>query len=300
MFSAQYNGSSRNWRSVLWWLPSFEDLRRSNPTAAIAAVVGMAAVVLTFLSLPRHASIEGGRGHADDLGSEDNMLKGFLDMRKELTRRSFHLARDIASVAKVVKQKVDARRATAEVADDDWIKQEIVRQCKLAERMQILEKEVMSEQGVSQEDMIMATHRFRDHKQAAAYEQCIQAMLNDALGGLEPILTEVDACISLSDDNLTQLQTELHEQTLQKAQEQLRLARDVAAGAPLPNELLGQVAALSLQDAEKELFERHRLGKGGEHFLSEKARRCRSPKFAAQMNKLDAKHRKAMIAELSP
>merc|ERR1719356_2328530 len=75
-----------------------------------------------------------------------------LRVLAELSRRYYHLMRNLASVAETARSRIDAKRQEGAIdsVDDEWITKEIIRQCQLTETMNAIQKQVLIEEGCTE------------------------------------------------------------------------------------------------------------------------------------------------------
>lgn len=292
MFSSSYDARAASgpslWEQLLQRCFSFSRYPRhfSREFAYwTAATVGVLALFLgnMYLSWNQQALPDSIRDSA-----EGEILLRVFD---EMSRRFYHIMRDVSNVAQTARRNIKEAKGTAE-ADDEWIKQEICRVCQVAEKMQAVEQAVLLQEGWTAAALADARTRFRDNVEVRTFLEGTQKMLADALSGVEPILPGFQIPSDLTDDVLVEYRCEIQQHELEKARE---FALKIK-GLPPTLELGHGIASLA-QKAEREIFEKHCdvLGKGGEVYLSAICLRRNSSVFAQRLDRLEDEHKQAMI-----
>jgi len=208
----------------------------------------------------------------------------------ELTRRFFHVARELAVVARDIRERL--RKAGQEIHDEQAFRAQLAQECEVAARFEKIRKEVLAERGLSEESITRVSEEGADV--VRAHRQAVGNMLEEALGGLAPMMPGVQIPAELSENALLQI----HEEMLRLKVAKAKHLAGATQGKKYSPEELGRAAALMSQAAEAEVLEARceALGRDGEVYHTAMARHSRDPAFRQRMSQLDADHRRALIA----
>lgn len=263
------------------------DSRRRDPTvppwALAAALAGGAGAVALFLAYRRRSMLgvgpSGGSGGAMD---RDKLVA----ILRELARQFFHVCRDVAAIAKSVRGKVEA--SNIEITDEK-LREQLVRQCKVFERLRDIQAEVASKFGCTPEDMeAMQRHAAHD-AEVRAYADGFKVMLNEALGGEAPVLPNVQIPAVLTEEKALQIHAEVHTLEAKRVTERLSAGKYSLAE-------LGEVLGLAHRDAWEQAFANNAaLGVEPEVYHSAVAIYTRSEDFEKELKKLDDAHQQKMV-----
>lgn len=278
-------------------LPGLGWLGLRKSTAALLATAFLAAASALALWLAGGASkledarqgspAKGGSKGATTAAGTDEQLATVLH---ELTRRFFHVARELAVVARDIRERL--RKAGQEIPDEQAFRAQLAQECEVAGRFEKIRKEVLAERGLSEESITRVSEEGADV--VRAHRQAVGNMLEDALGGLAPMMPGVQIPTELSEKALLQI----HEEMLQLKVSKAKHLAGVTQGKRYSPEELGRAAALMSQASEAEVLEARSdtLGKDGEVYHTAMARHSRDPAFRQRMSQLDAEHRRALVA----
>lgn len=208
----------------------------------------------------------------------------------ELMRRFFHITREVAIVARDLRERIKA--GGHEITDDAALQGEIARQCQVAMRFAKIREDILTERGISEDAMARLSEA--DAKTLEGHAEGVGKMLTEALQGTPPSLPGLQIPAELTEKRLLEVRAEMMRLKLQKVG-QLAAATQ---GKRYSAEELGRAAAAISQAAEEEIFEaRHELlGKEGEIYHSAVALCQKSASFARRVTELDAEHRRALVA----
>lgn len=214
-----------------------------------------------------------------------------LDQRKlfkELTRRCFRVAREVASISRDVRNKLAGSKQSV---PDDVLRSELARQCQVDERLHALMAELLQEYNVSQEDFarLLAV----DATAADQHREEVDKMMQEALGGNLPVLPGLDIPAELDQERVLKL----YGDTLSLKLEKVRQLASVTKGKCFSTSELGKAATLISHEAEVEVFAKNEAlcGQDGVAFHSAMATFARSATFSAKMAKMDVSHRKKIV-----
>lgn len=159
-------------------------MRLAGENRGIVLTVSAAAVV-TVTS----AAIILRRRHLKRRSKEDAVLrKRYLPALQELTRKFFHVSRDVAEVAKRVRKNVQEKGLEEQVTDLA-LRQQLKAQCKILEKLEEAQEQVAKAHKCSTEDLRSAQDQLqRRDPEVRAIAESFQVMLDDALSGEEPIM----------------------------------------------------------------------------------------------------------------
>jgi len=278
-------------------LPGLGWLGLRKSTAALLATAFLAAASALALWLAGGASKleDASQGGPAKQGSKrvtaapgiDEQLAAVLH---ELTRRFFHVARELAVVARDIRERL--RKAGQEIRDEQAFRAQLALECEVAGRFEKIRKEVLAERGLSEESITRVSEEGADL--VRAHRQAVGNMLEDALGGLAPMMPGVQIPTDLSEKALLQI----HEDMLQLKVAKAKHLAKATQGKRYSPEELGRAAALMSQASEAEVLEARSdaLGKDDEVYHTTMAHHSRDPAFRQRMSQLDAEHRRALVA----
>lgn len=278
-------------------VPGFGWLGLRKSSAALLATAFLAAASALALWLAGGASKledakQGGptkenpKGGTAALGTDEQLAA----VLHELTRRFFHVARELAIVARDIRERL--RKVGQEVQDEQAFRSQLALECGVAQRFEKIRKEVLAERGLTEESITRVSEEGADV--VRAHRQAVQSMLEDALGGLAPMMPGVQIPTELSEKALLLI----HEEMLRLKVDKARHLARATQGKRYSPEDLGRAAAMMSQAAEAEVLEARSdtLGKDGEVYHTAMARHSRDPSFRQRMSQLDAEHRRALVA----
>jgi len=212
---------------------------------------------------------------------EDELLAKVL---KELRRRLFHIARDVAVIAKDVRAQLEAQGVRV---NDEQLS-------RIAERFKAVQAEVLAAFGCS-EDTI-ATITDESAEEVKQHAEDVKKMMREALGGVTPILPGVEIPTELSEEKALELYGEMQELKIEKA----KILATQTRGRRFAKQELASAVALISQASEQEVLEKHSdLVGEPEVFHCVMALYGQSKDFQEKLTKLDASHRKQMVEALS-
>lgn len=272
-------GVLRTW----YWSPRF----CRNITIFLVGIVatGIAAVVLSLESPLQKLC---GSPYTAWSDAERETLMRVL---RELSRRFFHLAREISSLARSIRAELEGKGASL---DEGILCQEMSKQCQVEQQLAAIQADVLACLGISEEFVREAQERFQDDAEVHAHIEGTQHMFHDALRGIAPVLPGVKIPDGLSEDKVIQIHCKMQRLKIDKA---TQLAPQAFCGQ-FSNEKLGQALAMLSEAAESQILEIHRdiTGQVGELYQSAMATYLRSPTFKAHVARLDEDHKRQMIA----
>lgn len=234
----------------------------SRTVRLAALVVATGAVALTTWSLWPDSQ-------------EDELLAKVL---KELRRKLFYIARDVAHIAKDVRSQLQAQG------------QELAVECRIAERFKAVQAEVLTSFGCSEETIASVTDESAEEVKQHAED--VRKMMKEALGGVQPMLPGIEIPPELSEDRVLEVYSEMQTLKIEKAKKLSIQTR----GRQFSKEELASAIALLSQASEQEVLAKYRDSLGEpEVFLSAVALYGQSKDFQLKLLKLDATHRKQMV-----
>lgn len=234
----------------------------SRTVRLAALVVATGAVALTTWSLWPDSQ-------------EDELLAKVL---KELRRKLFYIARDVAHIAKDVRSQLQAQG------------QELAVECRIAERFKAVQAEVLTSFGCSEETIASVTDESAE--EVKQHTEDVRKMMKEALGGVQPMLPGIEIPPELSEDRVLEVYSEMQTLKIEKAKKLSIQTR----GRQFSKEELASAIALLSQASEQEVLAKYRDSLGEpEVFLSAVALYGQSKDFQLKLLKLDATHRKQMV-----
>lgn len=243
----------------------------SRTVRLAALVVATGAVALTTWSLWPDSQ-------------EDELLAKVL---KELRRKLFYIARDVAHIAKDVRSQLQAQGVRV---DDEQLRQELAVECRIAERFKAVQAEVLTSFGCSEETIACVTDESAEEVKQHAED--VRKMMKEALGGVQPMLPGIEIPPELSEDRVLEVYSEMQTLKIEKAKKLSIQTR----GRQFSKEELASAIALLSQASEQEVLAKYRDSLGEpEVFLSAVALYGQSKDFQLKLLKLDATHRKQMV-----
>lgn len=214
---------------------------------------------------------------------EEELLAKVL---KELRRRLFHIARDVAAIAKDVRSQLEAQ---GRVVNDEQLRQELALECRIGERFKAIQAEVLASYGCSEETVATITDESAEEVQRHA--EGVRKMMKDALAGIAPVLPGLNIPPELSEEQVLKLYSEMQQLKIEKAR---KLATQTKGRRFAKQELASAVALLS-QVSEDEVLENCAMIEEGEVFHSALGLYSQSTDFQRKLMKLDDEHREQMI-----
>ncbi|CAE8623402.1 unnamed protein product [Polarella glacialis] len=285
MFSAQLgrDAQTTSFLGLRQWLSN-----RSSGWIATATTILAASFVLWLSSL-RAAT------PSLPLAADSAELEDLLAVLRELNLRFFHVARDVASLAKTVLEKIKANGASIE--DGDAWRQQLAEKCRVFERFEEIQEEVFGRHGRTKEDVEETRRKFNHVEEVQAYAEGIRDMMDNAFCGQPPTLPRARLPSELTEDKVLELHRAFQDLVIERAR---RWLTDTGITRCSVDDL-GQILAKSAQDAEKQFFatDPALLGEGGALYLTAKASYGSSPQFAAKLADADSAHKKEVFQAFS-
>eukprot|EP00931_Biecheleriopsis_adriatica_P013244 TRINITY_DN114597_c0_g1_i1.p1 TRINITY_DN114597_c0_g1~~TRINITY_DN114597_c0_g1_i1.p1 ORF type:complete len:305 (+),score=91.66 TRINITY_DN114597_c0_g1_i1:80-916(+) len=259
---------------------AFRDAGRIPPltlAAGLAAAAGLGVLVLTNCM----------RSHSAQSSEEREQL---LSMLKVMTRRFlFPLCRDVAAVARTVRAKMEVQKVN--VTDENFIKEELMSQCKVLQMLQDIQTKVARQFGVSPARFEQMQLEAAEDEEVQAYTTGFQAMLDDALEGRDPILWNVDIPKGLSEEKAMEVLREVQEREVKEVETRV-------GNRQLSHQELGEALTAAHHSAWNEGLKARSdlLDQGGpEVYHSAVASFSRNTDFAKDYKKMEEAHQQRMI-----
>lgn len=259
-------------------------LRTGTPlvvSAALAAAAGFAVLVLTSRL----------RRGCNSSGPQDREL--LLSVLKELSRRFFFVCQDVAAIAKSVRTKIAANKVDI---TDEKLTEQLRDQCKVYEKLNKIQREVAEQFGLSTSAVEQLQQQAGEDDEVQSYGAGFKAMLDDALEGKNPVLSNVTIPEGLTEEKALSIQSEVQEAECQKVIE-------TVSGGKCSLRELGEVLAMAhkfawdtVLVAHSELLE----GGGPEVYHSAVATYSRNNDFAKEKKQLEDRHQQRMIKMFQP
>lgn len=215
-----------------------------------------------------------------------------LEILADLSRRFFNVCQEISSIAKSVRQKIEA--SGVEVAEDK-LQQQLSRQCKVFEKLEEITAQVAEKFGCTTDEIQEMQTRMAKDSLVATYTEGFQTMLSDALSGMPPVLPNFKVPAGLTEEKVLQIQGEAQILEAKKVKEKVGRSKLVWSQ-------LGEVLTVVHKDAWAETFETHAQTIEGspEIFHSAVATYMRNEDFARDKNKLHEQHQQKMVKLFQP
>lgn len=142
------------------------------------------------------------------------LRENYLPALQEVARKFFHICRDVAEVAKRVRKNVMDKGLQDQVTDIA-LRQQMTAQCGVIEKLGKAQEAVASAHKCTIDDMKRAQEVLqRSDKEVKDIADSFQTMLNDALGGEEPVMPGISIP---TDENSQQKVLDLYSQIHQLA-----------------------------------------------------------------------------------
>lgn len=271
-------------------------LSRLRPSlgALVASAIGLATLAIAVLASRGRLQLGSGSA-APSKGDERERLLGFL---KELSRRFFHVCRDVAGVAQTVRPKIASKQI---VISEEKLCEQLTRQCLVFDKLKEITAEVAAQFETTpeavQKQQERACRRAGGDPEVQTYVAGLKQMLDDSLQGLLPILPGVKIPAALTEDAVLYLQGEAQKLELQ-------LVLEKVGGSRLALKDLGAALIESNKEAWRRILEDGSsasfLDGGPELFHSAVAEYMRKPAFAEERQKLEDSHKQKMVSLFRP
>lgn len=264
------------------------DGRKSPPVGVSAAVVAAAglAVFAVVRWISRQKSVTGNRQpHAD--------REQLLAVLRELSRRFFLVCQDVAAIARSVRPKLIAGQVDI---SEERLREQLARQCKVFEKLQMIQHEVALKFGISPDEIEDMQTQADQDPDVQSFSSGFRAMLEDSLSGLSPILPNARIPEGLSEEKALKILAEVQTKEVEKVLE-------IVGSKQLTLQDLGQVLAASHSLAWEDVLEGYSDlldGEGHEVYHSTVAQYSRNEDFAKEKKKLEDEHQQHMIRMFQP
>eukprot|EP00746_Dinoflagellata_sp_MGD_P004052 gnl/MRDRNA2_/MRDRNA2_107851_c0_seq1.p1 gnl/MRDRNA2_/MRDRNA2_107851_c0~~gnl/MRDRNA2_/MRDRNA2_107851_c0_seq1.p1 ORF type:complete len:296 (+),score=74.40 gnl/MRDRNA2_/MRDRNA2_107851_c0_seq1:79-966(+) len=265
-------------------------------SAAAAITVTSAAILLR-------------RRHLERKSKEDKALRErYLPALQELTRKFFHISRDVAEVAKRVRKNVQEKGLEDQVTDLA-LRQQLKVQCKILEKLEEAQEEVATAHKCSTDDLRNAQNQLacRD-REVQALAESYQVMLDDALSGEEPIMPGISIATDEGKQKIVlDLYTQVHTLARRKVYEYIAKSQSLTMHQLVPvmqdchNNAVSEVLGKCANKLEDLLSPRSDPGAATavEIYYSALSVCSRIPTFVAKKEKEDENFKQKMKEMLS-
>lgn len=217
----------------------------------------------------------------------------FRPVLAEVARKFFFVCMDIAGVAKTVRIRIEENKVDI---TDEKLREQLVRQCKVFERLAEIQSEVSSQHGISTEDLQELQQTHAGDEGIRGYVQGLNSMLDAALGGTMPIMPNVKIPAALGEDKVLKILSEAHGLETKKVLERV-------GGTKMSVKDLGEVLNVAHRDAWDETMKAHaeKMRPGGpEVYHSTLALYMRGDAFAERRRKIDEVQKQRMLKIFRP
>lgn len=257
---------------------------------ATAAALAAAAIALLLVGLGRRSAQAGEAGRCATISDAER--ERLLAILAELSRRFFHVCQDVASIAKTVREKI---QASSVAITEEKLREQLSSQCKVFEKLQEIQAEVAGQFNCTPEDIQLMQQRASKDGEVQVYAEGFKTMLSDALGGSLPVLPNVKVPDALNEEKVLAMQAEAQSLEARKVVENI-------GSSKCSLKKLGEALAIAHKQAWEEVFESHaELVKGcPEVYHSALAIYMRNEDFAKERKKLDDAHQQRMVKLLNP
>lgn len=259
----------------------------ATPVAAALA----ASVVALIIAIRAHrrmcADKDGGF-----IGSTNSEREKLLAILAELSRRFFHVCKDVAAIARTVRTKIEISKVAI---TEDKLREQLSHQCRVFEKLQEIQTEVSMQFQCTPEDIKVMQRRAHKDAEVQSYEDGFKTMLSDALGGMLPVLPNVKVPAGLTEEKVLEIQAEVHSLEAKKVFASM-------GGSTFSLEKLGEVLGTAQKDAWEQALTNHaQLVQGSpEVYHSAFAVYMRNDDFARESKKLDEAHQRRMVKLFQP
>lgn len=264
--------SSRRDRTTTWALAA----------GTVAATAGLAALYYFGRRSRRSAAV-----------SEEDREK-VLKIMDELSLKFFNVCQDLAAIAKTVRTKMEANRV--EIGEGK-LREQLARQMQVFEKLADIEAQVASKFSMDPVSMQQLQKRSAEDSTIRKLAEEFRTMLEDALGGVTPILPGAPQPKALTEEKALAVLAEV------QALEQKQVQEKVGKGKCSLKEL-GEVLAWSHQAAWEKTLAAHQAelleGRPPEVFHSVMSMFMRNEDFVQERKKQDDLHQQRMIKMFQP
>ncbi|CAJ1355510.1 unnamed protein product [Effrenium voratum] len=252
-----------------------------RPSWVLPATLGVTSLIVALLVT---------RSRADGEVLKQRPL--LLQVLRELSRRFFLVCQDVAAIANTVRAKMEASQMSIA---EQTLQEQLLKQCQVFEKLQQIQKEVASSNGLTEEELERMQEQDQD-PEVQSYAEGFRAMLEEALQGLSPVLPNVKIPEALTHD--TALAWQMEAQDLEAAEALGRVTKPRVALRELGEALTAanKAAWAAVLKGHADLLE----GNGAEVYHSAMAIYGRDPAFAQRKLKLEQEHQERMIKLFQP
>lgn len=212
---------------------------------------------------------------------------------KALTDKWYTATRDIAELARSVKQKLS--QPGVEPITEDEFKSQLMHHCGVLKKLQELQEEALQEHGHNAREVEIAQEAYSDDPTVKIYSDGFQSMLDDCLKGVTPIMPNTTIPKALTEEKVLEMLAEIQNVEIKKVCEHFE-----ESGGYLPSvQALGNVLALANKEAEQDVQQRNSVDANLFHSTVATYQR-NGGTFAGRKAKLDAIHRDRMVKMFKP
>lgn len=166
---------------------------------------------------------------------EAALREKYLPAFQAVSRKFFHICRDVAEVAKRVRKNIMDKGLQDQVTDVA-LKQQMTVQCGVVEKLAKAQEEVATTHKCTVEDIRLAQVTLqRSDNQVQVLADSFQSMLNDALAGEEPIMPGI--CIQTEGETqrkVLELYCEMHQLARTKVYEHISKQKSMTMQELIP------------------------------------------------------------------
>mmetsp|Transcript_99914 Transcript_99914/g.287120 ORF Transcript_99914/g.287120 Transcript_99914/m.287120 type:complete len:288 (-) Transcript_99914:59-922(-) len=265
-------------------MDGFSDSQRAVMRLATVAVAAGALMWLLNWSQRRPLLLG-----ATTLVEEREALK---PLQAELCRRFFAVCMEVAGVAKTVRSKI--REQNVDITDDK-LREQLSRQCQVYGKLRDMYAEIAKRAGVSLDELQELQRRHSADPEVHAYTEGVQKMLDTALGGVMPVLPNVQIPPALTEDKVLEILAEVHDLETQTVLKRLK-------GQKISVKDLGEALTAAYKEAWETTLEAHQseIVGGNEVYHSSLALYMQREGFAEKRKALDDKHQQRMLELFQP
>lgn len=217
-------------------------------------------------------------------------VQRYVPVIRELARRFFESCREVADFCKQIRKKLETQGMAF---DDEQLRAQLLAQCQVMKAFKAIQEEVVKAYDMTEEEVMSAQeHLAKVDKEVAELAEGFQTMLNDALGGVMPMMPGVVVPTALNEEKVLEIHAQVQADELKKVVNQMR----EMTGEMKPQEL-AQSLNLANRSAEEEMLKSKAdlLGGGAEVYHTAMALYSRNPDFMKEKGKLDEKHRQKLL-----
>lgn len=255
--------------------------RHALPLAV--ATTALAVVTAAFLF---------GRRRPQSSARRENERETLVAVLADLSLQFFDICREVALIATHVRSQKKALEVPKE-----RLNEELIKKCKVYEKLEQLQHEVPAKHGLSPEEVTDIQSRYSDDPVVAAYTEGFKAMLDDALEAQLPILPNQSIPAALTKEKVLAMQKHVYDA-------EIKFVVDKVGGKLCPVDEVYIILGQAGEESQKACFDSCREefleGGGDVVYQSALASYMRDPGFAVKKKKLDEVRQKKLSKLFKP